>query len=198
MVRLLVKAGADLETPYSVDTENDQRTPIEALLLSKDGFSGRRDTTAEIQAYILEALRVLLENGSEIPHRSGPMIYDILLHGMINPPLYRTVEIIKLLVTHGLDLEAVQNLHLRFVDMALNTGFNAVVADWVWLLEHGLKIHGSTVSSLYSADYQDHALRTHRCRNPAFYTPRARIKAAKFNPDWTFSEKYLNVASRLN
>lgn len=187
MLELILKYNADVEEVF------EGYNALQSLVL--DAISPGWDETN-----LQKAMSMLLKyganpNGVFTGLSSVPFIFYPLVTSRSLPK--QQYSIVKCLVEHGAHLEVFNKSYGRFIDAALQqTTFNAVAAEWIWLFNHGLKIHSASVAELYSAENKHHALRTKICRNAAYYTPRARLKAAKFNPQWSFAEKYLNAPRR--
>ncbi|KAG8525757.1 uncharacterized protein KY384_000517 [Bacidia gigantensis] len=194
MLKLLLRHGANVADRY--DYGYGEVTSLQVLSSISMMISGSWN-----EAHLEEALSVLMEYDAdpnqtitvgEEPSSFVPLIFALLVRPGATK---RKVSMIKCLVEHGADLEALDYRHWTFVDRALLADFLATTADWIWLFERGLRIHSAAVSRLYGPDAAHHSLRAEICRKPTYYSPGARRKAAKFNPQWTFTEKYLGLPS---
>lgn len=184
MLESLLKSNADVEEVF--EKHNALQSLVSAApLLDKTNWQ--------------KAMSMLFKYGANpncvsTGFSSVPVIFLPLLPGSF---MIEHHSVIKCLVEHGANLDVFSKKYGRFIDVALRQlNLDLEATDWTWLFSHGLKIHSASVARLYSARYEDHALHDEICRNAAYYTPRARLKAAKFNPQWSFAEKYLNAPKK--
>ena len=184
MLKILLRFGANVEDV------NEKRSAIELLL-----FSSLVSEVVWSQALVLEGMLLLLQHGANPDQivMDTPCLFASLMYV---PNEREAFPMIKSLVEYGANLEVVDERGERFIDVAFETRFDPTTVEWIWLFNHGLRIHASSIAELYSERSEYHTLRTESCRNSEYYTPAARLKARKFNPQWSFAEKYLPVRSR--
>ena len=113
-----------------------------------------------------------------------------IIHAVIQLPIHRrrTMEILKLLINNGADVDVLNGYGGSFVEALFFLDFIKLsVEDWLWLLMHGVKISRDMVElriGIYAARNKEHPLRDPECRKPQFYDGRARPAAFTYNPSW--------------
>ncbi|KAL9045199.1 MAG: hypothetical protein Q9214_001726, partial [Letrouitia sp. 1 TL-2023] len=181
MLEVLLESGADVEEVF------ENNTALQSLV---ECFFCDYLDEADLQK-ALKAMSILLKYGANpnclMNRLSIPVIFAALI-------LKQPYSFVKCFVEHGASLEVVSKGYGRFIDVALMHDFNPLAAEWIWLFNHGLKVHSTSVAQLYSVRHEHHTLRTKICRNATYHTRGARFKAAKFNPQWSFAEKFLNAS----
>ena len=194
MLKLLLASGADVERWFS-HWMLGECNALQLMFATSYPYPHHDDAT---RRYYNDALSLLLENGAD-PNVS---VIDFMSHDCL-PCVSRILTLrlkwqeafskIKCLVLHGANLEALDEYYNRFIDLALSYHFNPPADVWKWLFHKGLRIHSTSITDLYHTDNVAHSLRTEICHKSTYYTPRARMKAAKFNPQWGFVDKYLKM-----
>ena len=187
MLKILLRFGANVEDVYV--GKNALERLLSSSLTHKDVSSG-----VFLQGLLPKRLSLLLQYGAN-PNQMIDNVPCLLI--LLNYVLDEgeAFSMIKCLVEYGANLEVADERWGRFIDVALSKERDLAAFEWIWLFNHGLRIHAEPVAKLYSDEFKNHTLRTKSCRNSAFYTPAARLKARKFNPQWNFAEKYLPVPS---